>query len=66
MISAQVQVTGFSTRPSMANVQWSVDSFGVASAVRTGQSLPASYCPGGSLGSRARRPLNPRVKVMRA
>jgi hypothetical protein len=50
----------------MVNVHLSVDKFGVASAVRTGQSFPTSYCPGGSLGSRARRPLNPRVKVMQA
>ena len=66
IISAQFHDTFSSTRPSIVNDHVSVDSRGVASAVSTGQSLPASYWPGGSRGSRARRPLNPRVKVMAA
>ena len=52
-ISSQVQETGCSTSPSMPKAQLAVDRLGVASAVSTGQSRPASYWPGGSLGSRA-------------
>src|SRR6185369_4179604 len=62
-ISCQVHVVGFATSPSMPNVQVSVDKRGVTSAVSTGHSLPASYCPGGRRGSRAAfpRPEKPRV-----
>ena len=53
-ISSQVHVVGCSTRPSTRNVHVSVASFGVTSALSTGQSSPASYWPGGRRGSRAR------------
>src|SRR5450755_60897 len=49
----------------MLKDQLAVDRVGVASAVSTGQSAPTLYWPGGSRGSRARRPRNPLVKVMR-
>src|ERR1700757_312191 len=62
--SSQVQLTGPSTCPSTRNVQAAVSSFGVGSAVRTGQSRPTSYCPGGRRGSRSvRRPAKPRVNL---
>src|SRR5690349_24226688 len=62
-ISPHVHVVGRSTRPSTVNVQRSVVIRGVASACRTGQSAPASYCPGGSRGPRTGRfrPRNPLV-----
>src|SRR4051812_9657035 len=60
--SSQVQVVGFSTRPSTVMLQVSGAIRGVGSAVRTGQSLPTSYWPGGSRGSRSRfRPKKPLV-----
>lgn len=43
VISSHVHVVGRSTRLSTTNDHASVGSLGVASAVRTGQSLPASY-----------------------
>src|SRR5829696_6016781 len=61
--SAQVQVVGFSTRPSTVMLQVSGAMRGVGSAVRTGQSLPTSYWPGGSRGSRCLRPRKPLVTV---
>ena len=44
--------SAWSTRPSTVKVHVAVSSFGVASAVSTGQSGPTSYWPGGRRGSR--------------
>src|SRR3954451_24865965 len=65
-ISSQVQVVGVSIRPSIAKVHDAVSSFGVTSAVSTGQLRPVSYWPGGRRGSRSAcaRPLNPRVNFI--
>jgi hypothetical protein len=62
-ISSHVHVVGVSTRPSTVKVQSPGESAGVASAVRTGQSLPTSYWPGGSRTPLAPRwrPVKPRV-----
>src|SRR6478609_11803928 len=64
--SAQVQVVGLATRPSTVMLQRSGTIRGVTSAVRTGQSEPTSYCPGGRRGSRSlcARPKKPRVPAM--
>src|SRR5918993_662850 len=59
--SSQLQVVGRSTRPSTVMLHVSGVTRGVGSAVSTGQSVPTSYWPGGSRGSRCRRPRNPRV-----
>ena len=60
--SSHVQVVGSSTRPSTVMLHVSGAIRGVGSAVSTGQSLPTSYWPGGSRGSRSRRrPKNPLV-----
>jgi hypothetical protein len=60
--SSQVQVVGVSTWPSTVMLQFSGAIRGVGSAVRTGQSAPTSYCPGGSRTSRSLlRPRNPLV-----
>src|SRR5262245_35201090 len=53
-ISSHVQVVACATSPSTVNVQVARSSFGVASAVSTGQLFPVSYCPGGRRGSRLR------------
>src|SRR3954453_3697191 len=65
-ISSQVQVVSRPTSPSTVKVQAAGSRFGVGSALSTGQLDPVSYCPGGSLGSRADppRPRNPRVILM--
>src|SRR3954464_3043238 len=63
--SSHVHETGFATLPSTLMLQVSGAIRGVGSAVSTGQSLPTSYCPGGSRGSRSRRrPKKPRVGVV--
>ena len=64
--SAQLHVCGSATNPSTDMVQRSASSRGVTSALSTGKSLPTSYCPGGSRGSRSAwcRPRNPRVKPL--
>ena len=60
--SSQDQVVGVSTAPSTVIDHVSGAMRGVGSAVSTGQSLPASYWPGGRRGSRSRRrPRKPRV-----
>src|SRR5437867_3282740 len=62
-ISSHDHVVGASTSPSIVKVQVPTSSFGVASAVSTGQDRPVSYWPGGRRASRGRpRPVNPRVK----
>src|SRR5690242_16714988 len=65
--SSQVHVVGFATLPSTLMLHVSGVIRGVGSAVRTGQSLPTSYWPGGSRGSRSRLlPRNPRVAPVMA
>src|SRR4029079_18102969 len=65
-ISPHVHVVGVSTSPSIANVHDAVSSFGVTSAVSTGQLWPVSYWPGGRRGSRSAcaRPLKPLVNFI--
>ena len=58
-----VHVVGDSTSPSIDIVQSPGAIDGVGSAVSTGQVVPASYWPGGNLGSRARL-VKPRVTVL--
>src|SRR5690348_1477378 len=60
--SAQLQVTGLRTSPSMVNDHLSSGVWGVGPADRTGQSV-TRYCPGGrrlSTSAGRRRPRNPR------
>ena len=54
-------MVGVCTNPSTRKVHVAVSSLGVASAVSTGQLLPVSYWPGGSLGSRSARLLVPHL-----
>ncbi len=58
----QVHVRGDSTRPWTVIVHSSRSTRGVSSAVRTGQSAPTSYCPGGRRPGSVtrRRPAKPR------